>query len=280
MAITITNLTHYIRIYGGLNTKEINIQKTNILDVIISNDETTIFIVTTGSSAETLQNSISILYTSVTSPVTTSIYQLRNLLLSYAVSALDLTTISGEAIPTIHAAFAATHAVPIAASYNATLPTYNDGDTTILHTDANGRLLVDTELVLNGTVITNVAIYATDIANPATKSYGLVDAQGHIQVDVLSTISGATSIGFESNAAVGVVAVQISANSHPCKYVVVTASLANTSYIATGGAGVTLAAGIILQPGFAVKLDISNSNLIYAIGAVAGPNTVSVQYFN
>ena len=68
--------------------------------------------------------------------------------------------------------------------------------------------------------------------------------------------------------------------SNSCKYVVVTASVGNSDYVTVGGSSVSSDGGAILQPGFSVRLDIDDSNLVYAIGPTAGPYTVNVQYFN
>ena len=71
--------------------------------------------------------------------------------------------------------------------YRAVLPTYTAGDAAVMHFTADGKLMVDTELTLDGNVIIdNVAVFATNIASSATAGFALIDANGHVQVDVLT----------------------------------------------------------------------------------------------
>jgi len=77
--------------------------------------------------------------------------------------------------------------------YASSLPTYTNGDAAVMHFTADGKLMVDTELTIDGNVIIdNVAVWATDIADSTTTSFALVDATGHPQVDVLTLPGGLT----------------------------------------------------------------------------------------
>jgi len=78
--------------------------------------------------------------------------------------------------------------------YRSSLPTYTNGDAVCFHFDANGRLMVDTELTLDSNVIIdNVAVWATDIADSSTSGFALIDGDGHPQVDVLTMPGGLTA---------------------------------------------------------------------------------------
>ncbi|MAH50299.1 hypothetical protein CMI37_31045, partial [Candidatus Pacearchaeota archaeon] len=71
--------------------------------------------------------------------------------------------------------------------YNSGGVTYGDGDAALMQFTSDGKLMVDTELTIDGNVIIdNVAVWATDIADSSTTSFALVDAAGHPQVDVLT----------------------------------------------------------------------------------------------
>ncbi len=67
----------------------------------------------------------------------------------------------------------------------------------VILTDSDGTafsssnpLNVDTELTLDGNVIIdNVSVFATDISDSSTTSFGLVDASGHLQSDVLNIVT-------------------------------------------------------------------------------------------
>lgn len=77
--------------------------------------------------------------------------------------------------------------------YESSAPTYSDGDATVLRTTSDGKLMVDTELTLDGNVlIDNIPVYATNINNSSTASLALVDTDGHVQVDVLSAPSASS----------------------------------------------------------------------------------------
>ena len=77
-------------------------------------------------------------------------------------------------------------------------PTLTDGQFYSLRLSADGTLMVDTELTLDGNVIIdNVAVWATTIADSSTAGFALIDADGHPQVDVLTLPGGLT--GYEED---------------------------------------------------------------------------------
>jgi len=79
------------------------------------------------------------------------------------------------------------HGQVSAAQYTAASPTLANGDFAFLRMTSDGKLMVDTEMTVDGNVIVdNVAMYATNIADSSTTSFALVDASGHIQVDIQS----------------------------------------------------------------------------------------------
>ena len=69
--------------------------------------------------------------------------------------------------------------------YRSSLPTYTNGDAVIFHFDANGRLMVDTEMTLDGNVIVdNLTVWATDVTDSSTSGFALIDADGRPQVNI------------------------------------------------------------------------------------------------
>ena len=84
--------------------------------------------------------------------------------------------------------------------YGTSLPTLTNGDFGFFRLTSDGKLMVDTELTVDGNVIVdNVAVWATNIADSSTSSFALVDASGHPQVDVLTMPGGLT--GYAEDAA-------------------------------------------------------------------------------
>lgn len=83
--------------------------------------------------------------------------------------------------------------------YRAALPTYTAGDAAVAHFTVDGKLMVDTELTLDGNVIIdNIAVWATNIADSTTAGFALIDANGHPQVDVLTLPGGLTGYAEDS----------------------------------------------------------------------------------
>lgn len=78
--------------------------------------------------------------------------------------------------------------------HEVTLPTYADKQAVALHFDSRGRLMVDTELTIDGATfnIDNVFTFSSDkLASGA--GYGLIDAvTGNVQVDVITLPGGLT----------------------------------------------------------------------------------------
>lgn len=84
-------------------------------------------------------------------------------------------------------ASATEYASGVAGKYTSSLPTLTNNDWGFLRLTSDGKLMVDTELTLDGNIIIdNVAVWATNIADSSTTSFALVDANGHPQVDVLT----------------------------------------------------------------------------------------------
>jgi len=89
-----------------------------------------------------------------------------------------------------------------------------------------------------------------------------------------------SSIGHISNTNISnVTATRIDATSHTCKQCIVTALEGNTSFIRIGGSSITTTTGILLYANESITLDISNSNLLYAIAGVNGED-ISVTYLS
>jgi len=101
--------------------------------------------------------------------------------------------------------------------YTPTAPSYSGTQPAALRFTSDGKVMVDTEMTLDGNVVVdNVAVWATNISDSSTSGFGLTDSQGHPQVDVLSLTSGTTasSLGKEESRAhvsgdVGVMALAV-----------------------------------------------------------------------
>jgi len=73
---------------------------------------------------------------------------------------------------------------------SATIPTYGNNDAAVCHFTSDGKLMVDTELTVTSLTIDNISVFATNIANLDTAGPALIDASGHVQVDVLTMPGG------------------------------------------------------------------------------------------
>jgi hypothetical protein len=99
-------------------------------------------------------------------------------------------------------------------------------------------------------------------------------------INVVTTPSTSTTIGHYANANISnAAATQINATSTVCKKVTVTASELNTGWIRFGGSTVSATTGIVLYAGESYDIDVTNTNVIYAIAEVNGED-VSVTYYN
>jgi hypothetical protein len=105
----------------------------------------------------------------------------------------DIKTASESGVETAYGRVAAGY-------YGTSLPTLTNGDFGFFRLTSDGKLMVDTELTVDGNVIVdNVAVWATNISDSSTSSFALVDASGHPQVDVLTMPGGLT--GYAEDAA-------------------------------------------------------------------------------
>lgn len=88
----------------------------------------------------------------------------------------------------------------VGAVYRSTLPTYTNQDVACLHVTTDGRLMVDTEIKLDGNImIDNISVFATNISDSSTSGPALIDSSGHVQVDILS-LPGSL-VGYEEDTA-------------------------------------------------------------------------------
>lgn len=107
-----------------------------------------------------------------------------------------------------------------------------------------------------------------------------ISSSNPLPVNASVSVSLPTTIAHISNNNISnVTATQIATTSHECKKCIVTASENNTGFIRFGGSTLTTTTGIILYSGESFELEISNTNLIYAIAEVNGED-VSVTYLN
>jgi hypothetical protein len=141
----------------------------------------------------------------------------------------------------------------------------------------------------------NVVSYGYD---GSSLQYIKTDSDGHLQVDILSALpAGDNNIGnvdiassvtlttqtaspssvgqFTEN--IGASATQLSTNT--CKHVDIMAKTGNVGMVYIGGSGVATTTGIGLYPGDTYSVDISNTNLLYAIADNANDD-LQVVYYN
>jgi len=98
-----------------------------------------------------------------------------------------------NAAPAVNNSLTPTFTMMVGGLYNLGGVTYADGDAATMQFTSDGKLMVDTEMTVDGNVIVdNVAVWATDIADSNTSSFALVDLAGHPQVDVLTMPGGMT----------------------------------------------------------------------------------------
>ena len=88
---------------------------------------------------------------------------------------------STAALDDIHTSYGTT----IAGKYTTAAPTFTNGQYGHLRMTSDGKLMVDTELTVTGLTIDNIFTYSSDGAVTGA-GYGAIDANGHVQVDVLT----------------------------------------------------------------------------------------------
>lgn len=168
-----------------------------------------------------------------------------------------------------------------------------DGDYTPVAVDANGRVgIADLggSITVDGTVTANLAAGTNNIGDVDILSIAAGDNNiGNVDivslpaipagtnnigdVDVASAVTGTIDHG--SNLDVDAAAEQITATSFACKFgVTLRADVTNPGIVYIGNSDVTNGStaatdGIPLSPGDSLFLPVSNSNIPYAIGAVA-----------
>jgi len=122
-----------------------------------------------------------------------------------------------------------------------------------------------------------IAIDYNDVTAPTVASG--VELRTWILDATSSGIPTPSSIGIETNAAVGTSAEQLTAADTPCTRMVITANDANTGRITVGDSTVTDGNGIILYASDSIEVLLNNVNKIYVISSVDGED-VSATYFN
>ena len=72
---------------------------------------------------------------------------------------------------------------------------------------------------------------------------------------------------------------QLAATTGGCKHVDIMSSVGNTGIIYIGGSNVTAARGIALYPGDVYSVDVSDTNILYAV-AVVDTETLQIVTYN
>jgi uncharacterized membrane protein YgdD (TMEM256/DUF423 family) len=96
-------------------------------------------------------------------------------------------------------------------------------------------------------------------------------------VDVTSTVQ-AVGYGTVSHVARNVTGSAVQLASLACKHIDIMATIANTGIVYMGASGVSATTGIALYPGDVYSVDITNTNLLYAISTVSGDDINIVVY--
>ena len=120
--------------------------------------------------------------------------------------------------------------------------------------DSDGDALDDGDGKLN--------VNATLVAG-ATIDIGDVEILGHGAVSQFTTNIGASATVLDSQA---------------CKHADIMAKVDNAGIVYVGGSGVAATTGIALYPGDVYSVDVTNTNLIYAIAVNANDDLQVVYY--
>ena len=102
-----------------------------------------------------------------------------------------------------------------------------------------------------------------NIAGGATIDIGDVEILGHGAVSQFTTNIGASATVLDSQA---------------CKHADIMAKVDNAGIVYVGGSGVAATTGIALYPGDVYSVDVTNTNLIYAIAVNANDDLQVVYY--
>ena len=102
-----------------------------------------------------------------------------------------------------------------------------------------------------------------NIAGGATIDIGDVEILGHGAVAQFTT-------NIDTSATV--------LDTHACKHADIMAKITNAGIVYIGGSGVAVTTGIALNPGDVYSVDVTNTNLLYAI-AVSADDDLQVVYY-
>ena len=140
---------------------------------------------------------------------------------------------------------------------------------------------LDTKDELGRTV--RPVLFNTAKDGSGTWYFALLDADGHLQVDMLSIAAGTNSIGLVGHNTTGLghgvtvtttTDTTVLASSTACKWVILQAQTDNTDQVAVGASGVdaTVATGngILLAPGDSITLLVDNLADVYIDALVVG----------
>ena len=128
----------------------------------------------------------------------------------------------------------------------------NIGTSSVRLMDSDGDALDDGDGNLN-----------VNIAGGATIDIGDVEILGHGAVSQFTTNIGASATVLDSQA---------------CKHADIMAKVDNAGIVYVGGSGVAATTGIALYPGDVYSVDVTNTNLIYAIAVNANDDLQVVYY--
>ena len=102
-----------------------------------------------------------------------------------------------------------------------------------------------------------------NIAGGATIDIGDVEILGHGAVSQFTTNIGASATVLDTQA---------------CKHADVMAKVTNAGIVYVGGSSVAVTTGIALYPGDVYSVDVTNTNLLYAIAVSSGDDLQVVYY--
>ena len=126
---------------------------------------------------------------------------------------------------------------------------------------------------------TRAHVYSTD-NDPTNSRWALVDSDGHVQVDVLSSTATAAPSGIVSGAKTVAVAGTAEAlgGSAACQKIIMTAEDDNTGKIYYGGASVSSSIGDYLFPAQKITIEIDDISKVF-IDADTSTDGVKFTYF-
>jgi len=160
---------------------------------------------------------------------------------------------------------------------------FNNSERIIIFDYLNDKVTIDNEIYRISTMdfirdSESPEKYIEEIRNFLYTILNLFNPNGSLNVITTNVVS--STGGQIQNNDIDVVAEQICTDSHPCKFCIVQSDFDNTDKLWIGmDNSVSENNGILLFPTDSIRLEVSNTNLLYAYASSINQG-VSITYFN